>query len=157
MSGGVVKLKIPESITVEQEELHADLADAARAGGAVGEAAQAVARILHHHFVREERFAMPPLSLLRPLSEGQWTPEMAEALALTDALKRELPRMLEEHKSIVSALKVLAAVAGQEKRTEYAWLAQKLIHHARMEEDVLYPAALLVGEYLRLRQRAART
>jgi hypothetical protein len=34
-------------------------------------------------------------------------------------------------------------------------LAQKLIQHARTEEDVLYPAALLVGEYLRLRQSTA--
>lgn len=152
-----MKLKAPESLTLELEELHADLAEAARSGGAVGEAAQAVARVLHNHLVREARFAMPPLSLLRPLSEGQWTPQMAEALALTDTLRKELPRMLDEHKSIVSALKVLAAVAGQESRTEYAWLAQKLIHHARIEEDVLYPAALLVGEYLRLRQSTARS
>jgi len=149
-----MKLKIPEPLTIENEELHAELAEAARAGGAVGDAAQAVARVLHSHFLREARFAMPPLSLLRPLAEGNWEPEMAEVLAVTDALKKEMPRMLEEHKSIVAALKVLGAVAGKENRTEYAWLAEKLILHARTEEEVLYPAALLVGEYVRLRQRA---
>jgi hypothetical protein len=150
-----MKLEIPEPLAIENEELHAELADAARAGGAVGEAALAVARVLHSHFQREARFAMPPLSLLRPLAAGHWEPAMvAEVLAVTDALKKEMPRLLEEHKSIVAALKVLGAVAGKENRTEYAWLAQKLILHARTEEEVLYPAALLVGEYLRLRQRA---
>lgn len=152
-----MKLKIPESLTIEQEELQTDLAEAARVGGAVGEAAQAVAKVLRSHFVRETQFAMPPLGLLRPLAEGRWTPEMPDVLALTDLLKKEMPRMLEEHRSLVAALKVLGTMAGNENRAEYAWLAEKLILHARTEEEVLYPAALLVGEYLRLRQRASES
>lgn len=148
-----MKLKIPESLTVEHQELHADLAEAARAGGAVGEAAQAVAKVLHAHFAREEQIALPPLGLLRPLSEGGWNPEMADVLALTDALRRELPRMIEEHRTLVGALKALGSVAGQHDRAEYAWLAEQLILHARTEEDVMYPAALLVGDYVRLKRR----
>lgn len=150
-----MKLKVPDSLTIENEELSAELADAARAGGAVGEAAEAVARVFHSHLVREARFALPPLSLLRPLAEGQWKPEMADALALTDILKKEMPRMLDEHRSIVAAVKVLGALAPDGNGAEYAWLAEKLIQHARTEEEVLYPAALLVGEYLRLRRAAS--
>jgi hypothetical protein len=152
-----MKLKVPESLTVEHQELHAELAEAARAGGAVGAAAQAVAKVLHAHLAREEQIALPPLALLRPLAEGDWRPEMAEVLALTDALRRELPRMHEEHRTFVGALKALSAVAGQHDHAEYAWLAEQLILHARTEEDVLYPAALLVGDYVRLKRRASET
>jgi hypothetical protein len=33
--------------------------------------------------------------------------------------------------------------------TGYAQLAQKLILHAQLEEEVLYPASIVVGEYLK--------
>jgi hypothetical protein len=40
-------------------------------------------------------------------------------------------------------------VAIQEKQPGFARLAQKLILHAQGEEEVLYPAAILVGEVLK--------
>ena len=149
-----MRFSAPQSLTVEHQELHAELAEAARGGGAVGAAAQAVARVLHAHLAREEQIALPPLGLLRTLAEGGFEPEMADVLVLTDTLRRELPRMLEEHRTLVGALKALGAVAGEHGQAEYAWLAEQLILHARTEEDVLYPAALLVGDYVRLKRRA---
>ena len=59
--------------------------------------------------------------------------------------------MLSEHQSIVDALIKLANVSIKEDRMEIAFIAKKLISHVRNEEEVLYPAALLVGEYLRLK------
>ena len=59
--------------------------------------------------------------------------------------------MLQEHKDIVVALKNLIAAATQENKPEHAHFAEKLILHAQNEEEVLYPAAILVGEYLKLR------
>ncbi|HEY3073721.1 MAG TPA: hypothetical protein VGJ74_00980 [Burkholderiales bacterium] len=43
------------------------------------------------------------------------------------------------------------AAARAAQRIDYVEFAEKLINHARMEEEVLYPAAIVVGEYLRLR------
>ena len=40
------------------------------------------------------------------------------------------------------------AAAQAENRPEFARFAEKLILHARTEEEVLYPAAILVGEWL---------
>jgi hypothetical protein len=54
----------------EHEELHSELEKATREKGAVGEAAKAVAKVLHPHFVKEEEYAMPPLGLLALLAEG---------------------------------------------------------------------------------------
>lgn len=150
-----MKFKIPQPLKEEHQELHAELARATKAGGRVGDAAKAVTKLLHPHFVKEEEYALPPLGLLSLLAKGKLTSEMTAVLAMTDRLQAELPQMLKEHKSVVAALKNLSRAAKREKKTEYVHFAEKLIQHAKMEEEVLYPAALLVGEYLELRVRGA--
>jgi hemerythrin superfamily protein len=70
---------------------------------------------------------------------------------MTDRLKAELPQMLAEHKAIVMALKNLIAVAEEEDAPELVRFAEKLMLHAQNEEEVAYPTAILVGEYLKLR------
>jgi hemerythrin superfamily protein len=146
-----MQFKIPESLKAEHEELHTELKKATAERGRVGEAAKAVAKALHSHFEREEEYALPPLSLLSPLAEGKVTPDMGKAVEMTDRLKAELPRMLEEHRAVVSALKNLIDAAVQEKKVEYIRFAEKLMLHAQNEEEVLYPAAILIGEYLKLK------
>lgn len=150
-----MKFEIPRPLKLEHDELHADLAKATEAGGKTGEAAKQVARVLHAHFEREEEFALPPLGLLPQLAGGAILPEMAQVLALTDTLKRELPSMLEEHQTIVGALKGLIKAANEEGKPEFARFADKLMLHAQTEEVVSYPTAILIGEYLKLKLRDA--
>ena len=145
-----MEFPIPEPLKEEHAELHAELEEAIRAGGRVGEAATEVAKRLHPHLVREEKFALPPLGLLAALAKGASSPGMAGVLALTDELEAELPVMLSEHKQIVAALGELVAAAKAEQKPQFARFAEKLIQHARTEEEVLYPAAILVGRYVRL-------
>ncbi|MDZ7260613.1 MAG: hypothetical protein ONB05_00635 [candidate division KSB1 bacterium] len=76
---------------------------------------------------------------------------MKDVLAMTDRLKAELPQMLEEHKAIVVALENLSQVAKKAKKTEFSDFAEKLILHAHTEEEVLYPATIVIGEYLKLK------
>ncbi len=57
--------------------------------------------------------------------------------------------MLAEHREIVGALDTLTSAATDERHPEIAEFARRLKHHAIMEEQVMYPAALLVGEYIR--------
>ncbi|MGE5540142.1 MAG: hemerythrin domain-containing protein [Gemmatimonas sp.] len=142
-------IHIPESVRAEHHELQELLARATRAGGRTEEAAKEVARLLHAHFLKEEAYALPPLGLLGLLASGAATPGMAAVLALTDKLEAELPTMLEEHRAIVGALVALVDAAGAEGKPEVARFAEKLILHAQTEEQVMYPAALLVGRYLK--------
>jgi hypothetical protein len=109
---------------------------------------------MHPHFIKEEAYALPPLGLLRMLSEGKVTAEMADVLAMTDKLKAELPQMLAEHRSIVAALHDLSAAAERAGKVEYVDFAEALMRHAQTEEEVAYPAAILVGEYVREKLRA---
>jgi Hemerythrin HHE cation binding domain len=146
-----VTFTIPSPLKLEHEELHAELVRATQAGGRVAEAAKGVARVLHDHFVKEEEFALPPIGLLSSLARGEVDDNMKSVFGMTDRLKAELPKMLEEHKAVVAALEKLIVAAEAEKKPEHARFAKKLMLHAQTEEEVLYPAAVLIGEYLKLK------
>ena len=145
-----MEFEVPKSIKLEHEELHEDLEEATMESGSVGDAAKAVQEVLQPHFLKEEEFALPPLGLLSKLSNGQITPEMKDAIAMADRLRAELNQMLSEHREIVARLKTLTEAALKENKIEYVQFAEKLTLHAQTEEEVLYPAAILVGEYLKL-------
>jgi hypothetical protein len=146
-----MNFEIPTPLKAEHDELHAELVDATRAGGRTGEAAGAVARALHQHFAREEEYALPPLGLLKALAQGRAEPDMAAVTKMTDRLEAELGTMLAEHEAIVAELKKLIEAAKAENRPEVVRFAEKLMLHAQTEEDVLYPAAIVIGRYLKLR------
>lgn len=149
MGATASRIGIPEAMKLEHAALHEELVQATREAGAVGEAARAVAKVLHPHFVREEEIALPPLGLLEDLAGGVVTPEMAEVLPMTDALEAELPAMLREHRTIASAVENLREVARRSGDRDAEQLAEKILVHARMEEQVTYPASLLVGRTVR--------
>lgn len=74
---------------------------------------------------------------------------MRPVVTMADRLKRDLPEMLSEHRAVVAALEKLAEAGKAEMRTDAERFAEKLRLHAQTEEDVLYPAAILVGEYVK--------
>ena len=145
---------VPPSLSQEHSELHAALSAATKLPGAVGEAARAVAQLLYPHFVKEEEFALPPLGLLLQLAGGRLTEDMLPVAKMTDRLKGELPAMLAEHRDIIAALKELekAGLAGRDEGA--VRLARKIISHTQAEEEMMYPAAILVGEYVKSKLRA---
>ena len=149
-----MKFEVPKPMKIEHDELHADLVKATKAGGRTAEAAKAVAQVLHHHFVKEEEYALPPLGLLDALSDGKFETSMAEVLEMTDRLEAELPTMLSEHKAIVAALEKLIEAATAENHPDVVHFAEKLMLHAQTEEQVSYPTALLIGRYVKAKLAA---
>ncbi len=147
----MMSFTIPEQMQVEHEELHATLARLTKESGRTGEAAKAVARVLEPHFAKENEYALPPLSLLLPLSQGKFEPKMVEILKLTDRLEAEMPAMLAEHENITAALKKLHDAATSEHNDTGIHFAEHLTAHAHEEEEFTYPAALLIGKYVKLR------
>jgi hypothetical protein len=143
---------IPASLSIEHRELRATLDAMTKLPGTTGMAAFRVAELMHEHFKSEEEFAMPPLALLRPLAQGAGVPGSAAAIAMSDRLKAVWPIMLHEHKTIREALAVLAVEARVENRPEALRFVDTLTLHAQQEEELLYPAAILVGEYLKLQR-----
>jgi hypothetical protein len=146
-----IAVTIPASIQAEHAAIHAALEHATSLPGATGAAARTLAGTLHPHFVREEEIALPPLGLLAPLANHTPLAGTAEILVMTDALRHELPGMLEEHVAIRAAVVRMREAATTEGATAVVELADDLALHARTEEEVLYPAAILVGDLLRTR------
>jgi hypothetical protein len=76
---------------------------------------------------------------------------------MADRLRREYGKMLKEHKELTEVLHKLAAAAKDEGKPEQAAFAESLILHAQNEEQVLYPATLVIGDYLKLQRASRRT
>jgi hypothetical protein len=147
-------IAIPSAMQAEHAGIHQRLERATALPGRTGAAARALAEVLHPHFLREEQIGLPPLGLLEPLARGEFTEAMTAVLPLTDSLRAELPRMLEEHKAIHAATVRLGDAAKAESQAEAAALASELAAHALAEEQLFYPAALLVGEVVKNRAGA---
>ena len=145
-----MKTTVPRFLVDEHREIRRELARAVEAGGKTGEAARNLSRVLLPHMEREDRLALPPLGILEDLARRTGPLDPSAVLRHHEALVEALPELLREHGFIVGALEALEAAARAEKRETIAALSQRLIHHARLEEEILYPAAVLVGEYLKL-------
>lgn len=146
-------LSVPPAIKTEHEHLHHQLDAAISSGGKTGAQASKVASILVVHFQEEEAYAMPPLGLLEPLAHDQPVAETQakQAIQMADRLRHEYDKMLKEHHAMTVELRELAAAAREESKPDQARFAEELIVHAQNEEQVLYPATLVIGDYLKLR------
>jgi hypothetical protein len=147
---------IPPSILEEHEALRAALTRVSDEPGELGEAGLALATAMEPHFVKEEELALPPLGVLPTLAAGEAVPDPARIIELASRLEGELPTMIEEHREIGAAIEVLVQAAEAANRPEYAELGEEILHHARSEEEVTYPAAVVVGRYLQSRVEGVR-
>jgi hypothetical protein len=141
-----LEFQTPHSLRADHDRLHADLAALTNEPGVIGDAARDVARLLHPHFVKEEEYALPPLGLLASIARGEIDRRMEPVVTMARRIKSELPMMISEHREIVRSLDRLAAAAVVHGRAHVADFVDKLKLHAETEEDVLYPAAIIVGE-----------
>lgn len=141
-------LQVPVSLKSEHDAMDVALRHAIREPGRTGDAARRLAQVMDGHMMREEKFALRPLGLLKTLARGETPAELGEAMRMIEGLRREMPQMIDEHRQISELVRVLANEAQAEGKTEYVELAEEIIKHAHLEEDVLYPAALLVGLFL---------
>jgi len=133
----------------EHEEIHQELLKAMRIPGKVSEAAKQVAQVLHPHFKRENELALPVIGVAKELAEDKASPDFPKASELAGKFKLEYEKMLQEHEEIVKALNELEKAGKQAKKYAVVEFARKLKLHAKTEEDLTYPAVLIVGKLLR--------
>jgi hypothetical protein len=147
---------IPESVREEHEEIFSGLRRLANTGGGTGKAVRELLEVLEPHFEKEDAIAMPLLGAVARISNGQ-TIWLDEVISLQGRLAEGLPSMLAEHRVIGGRIAKARETAGKEKNTEALSLLTGLEHHAKMEEEVLYPAAMLAGVAARIMKEAAST
>lgn len=145
----VMTLKKPDSLEVEHHEIHSRLAALVNSKGKTAEKAKKVEDLLQHHFEKEEELSIPVLGALRPSLEGKLTrADAKEVGCLSKKFKARYRKMLSEHVEIVRALEELDVAAKKEKRDDALEFSEALRNHARTEEEVLYPATVLLGNLI---------
>ena len=142
---------IPEPLRVDQDGLCKALEHATWSGGKTGNAARKLLKVLQPHLLKEEEDLLQTLGLLLPLSRGQVTPAMRQIPSRTEHLKARMFEIVREHAEIIDAARGLLRAARSERKLSLAAFTEHLMLRAWTDEVVFYPAAILIGEYLKLR------
>ncbi|MFZ1806300.1 MAG: hemerythrin domain-containing protein [Cyclobacteriaceae bacterium] len=145
------KPDVPSSIRVEHESLLDQINAITLFQDSTGFVATEIEELMQHHFAEEEDFVLPPLGLLPLLASGKIPEQSKEVIQLAEKLKSQLTHMTLEHQMINALMAQLKEVATQENHPEVIDFESTVHKHAVTEEEVYFPAAILVGEYLKLK------
>lgn len=138
-------LVTPPSLKEEHKEIMGSLREFAINPDRTGRAIAELLDVLEPHFEKEEKLAMPVLGSISELVSGDRVTDLREIAESQVALLKEYDKMFDEHSEVRKFIVRAEKIAREEKHEEVVDLLEGLAHHARVEEEVLYPAALLVG------------
>jgi hypothetical protein len=124
--------------------------------GPIGEAAKRVLAVLAPHDKREESFVLPLLGLLDQVAADRIGPDLAWVLPMADRLKAEEQNLYQEHSAIISALNGLAAAGRNRHDAAVVAFSEDIASDEVNDGNVVYPAAILVGKYVRQKLQAPR-
>lgn len=135
----------------EHNHLYAALERYAQTPGKTGKAAKKLLAVIRPHMIREEAFVLPQLAILKDLAFDKPASGMMWASKLSEKLKSEYPQMLSDHKAIHQFADEMIAAAKLEGDQGALAYAEQLKAHLQDEEDIVYPAAILAGEFVKLK------
>jgi hypothetical protein len=142
---------MPSSIKSEHDSLLARLHVITLFQDSTGIVAIKLLELMEHHFKEEENFVFPPLGLLPSLASGEIHEKSEEVIQLTENLKSQLTHLSVEHQLIKSHMSDLERAARKDNHAGIIAFIHDVNKHAAFEEEIYFPAAILVGEYLKLR------
>jgi hemerythrin superfamily protein len=148
---GKLKLTVPNALLRGHDEARAELVQATLEGGRIAKAAKHVAELCLPHFENEEKTVFPVLALLPHLAPKNLRPEMMDVLPLISEFRAKHDALTSHHQAIASAIEAFLQAAHKEKNREFAEFAYCLRVHEKIEDEVIYPTVILIGDYLRER------
>lgn len=107
--------------------------------------------LMLHHFKEEENIILPPLGLLPALAKGEIPKESQDLPLFTDQLKTQMDHMSAEHQLIKAYIEELKQASKKENLPAISIFENEVSQHATSEEEIFFPASILVGEYLKLK------
>ena len=145
------KAAVPASIKMEHEQLLAQVQQLTLLEDSAGRAAKRLQHLVQFHFREEEDYVFPQLGLLPLLAEDKLPPQKEEMLRLSEKLAGHLTQLNAEHQLIDAYVQELKQAAGNSDLPGIEAFEKRLYQHARIEEEVYFPAAILVAEYLKMK------
>jgi hypothetical protein len=143
-----VKFELPEALQLSHTQLSAALAKASSVGGRTKAAAEAIPQILEPHLQHEEAKVLRILGLLGPLAAGKFDPTKIECIPECEELETNESALGLEHRALTAAGEKLLVTAREEGADQVVEFAERLLLRIRLDEEVFYPAALLIRHYL---------
>ena len=107
--------------------------------------------LMIHHFKEEEDLILPLLGLLPLLANEKIPEENKDIIFLSENVKTQIGHMSAEHQLIHAYIDELKQAANDENLHEILEFEKEVIHHATTEEEVFFPASIIIGEYLKLK------
>ncbi|MDR9457324.1 MAG: hemerythrin domain-containing protein [Salegentibacter sp.] len=117
-----------------------------------GIVAKELYEVMEFHFKEEEDYVLPPLGILPLLAKGELPEESAKIIQLTEKFRENRDAMLAEHQMIGHFLSEIMDAARRENHPELSGYDKALEKHAELEEEILFPAVLLIGDYLKIKE-----
>lgn len=145
------KPEVPSSIKKEHEYFLDKIYKITLFKDSTGLAAVKLNDLMQHHFTEEEDFVLPPLGLLPSLTIGKLPEQSAEVILMTERLRSQLSHMIAEHQMIKVYIDEMMHAATKDNHLEIIEFEKELHQHAKTEEEIFFPAAILIGEYLKLK------
>ncbi len=130
----------------EHEELKEMLVEAAHKNTEAGRIFSEVFRIFRHHLDKENETVVPLLAYLKDRL-GDFMVKDKEALNLARAKFVETyPEMMREHEEMAKLIRSSQDLLKNNTDRFSADLAEHILHHVELEEELLYPAAFASGD-----------
>lgn len=145
------KPEVPASIKKEHEYFLGKIHKMTLFNDSAGQIAIKLNELLQHHFKEEEDFVLPPLGLLSSLANGILPEQSKEIILLSEKLKSESSHIHAEHQMVRIFLNDLKEFSSSENLPEIIEFENELLKHANTEEEIFFPSAIVVGEYLKLK------
>ena len=138
----------PKALKLAHDELRAELVRAAMEPGRVGIAARQAARLYLPHYEHEEMDFFPALGLLPELAAGRVRTDMVAVIPLVRRFASWHEAFEQERISMLEAIGALQQAAIDEDNHRTADLAYNMTIHECIDEEVLFPMILLIGDYV---------
>ena len=151
------KPEVPSSIKKTHKYLLEQIQKMTLYKDSSGRVAKKIEELMQHHFQEEEDFILPPLGLLPILANGQMPEQSDDVILLSENVKSMMDHMSVEHQLINAYIQELKQASGKENLPEIIEFENEVIKHATSEEEVLFPASILIGEYLKLKSAKTHT
>lgn len=142
---------VPSSIKKEHENLLEQIHRITLFRDSAGLVARKLNDLMQHHFKEEEDLALPPLGVLSLLASGEIPEQSHDIIVWTEKLKSQLTHLSVEHQLIKAYMDELRQADTNGSHPEIIAFEKEVHKHANIEEEVFFPAAILIGEYLKLK------
>lgn len=142
-----MKIKTPKAITHGHANLRTELNEIIKNYTNLEKEIHSLNETMTQHFNKEEKYGLPPLGLLLILSDGNWELDEDTIMEMTNALNSHIAELNEEHENISKNIIELKALAEKENYIDLKKFINNLEIHMELEDQVLYPAANLIGNY----------